>query len=175
MKSIQKALVITLACALLCALAAGCTDSKGSTLGQTATPDIPQVSQEPNDGQSSSQTSADRPETAYDWAANAQDVQDKINQLSEIQKSSIVVTGKTALVGVSFTGSYAGELTQRIHDMVAAQVQSADPSIETVAVTSDQDDVQKIEELAEKLRSGTAASELEQDIDSIVRNVTTMS
>ena len=101
--------------------------------------------------------------------------QDKINQLSEIQKSTVVVTGKTALVGVTFTGSYAGELTQRIHDMVAAQVQSADASIEKVAVTSDKEDVRKIEELASKIQSGTPASDLEQEIDSIARNVTTMS
>lgn len=174
MKDIPKALALALACALVCALMTGCMNSNGRTLGHTATPDIPKTSQLPGGSATdSAQTSSER--TAYDWTGNAQAVQDKINQLSEIQKSAIVVSGKTALVGVSFTGSYAGELTQRIHDMVAAQVQAADPDIEKVAVTSNEEDVRKIEELAGKIQSGTTVAELEQEIDSIVRNVTTMS
>lgn len=170
MKDIPKALVL----ALVCALMTGCTNSNGGTLAHTATPDIPQTSQMP-DGSATDSSQTSSGNTAYDWTGNAQDVQDKINQLSEIQESAIVVSGKTALVGVSFTGSYAGELTQRIHDMVAAQVQAADPDIEKVAVTSNEEDVRKIEELAGKIQSGTAVSEVEQEIDSIVRNVTTMS
>ena len=68
-----------------------------------------------------------------------------------------------------------GEHSALTLDMVAAQVQSADASIEKVAVTSDKEDVKKIEELASKIQSGTPASDLEQEIDSIARNVTTMS
>lgn len=178
MKRIPKTLLIVLACALVCALPlSGCMNSGGRTLGSTSTPGVPQLSAAPGttgqNGPTAGPTgSASAP---YDWVNNAQEVQDKINQLSEIQKSTVVVTGKTALVGVTFTGSYAGELTQRIHDMVAAQVQSADPSIEKVAVTSDKEDVRKIDDLAGRLQSGTAAADLEQEIDSIVRNVTTMS
>lgn len=176
MKNMPKVLVITLVCLLTGALLTGCMNSGGRTLGATPTPGVPQSSAMPGStgGAQTQNPSAGASEKPFDWTNNAKDVQDKINQLSEIQKSTVIVNGKTALVGVTFTGSYAGELTQRIHDMVASQVQAADASIEKVAVTSDQEDVKKIEELAGKIQSGTPVSELEQEIDSIARNVTTM-
>lgn len=175
MKNMSKVLVFALACLLAGALLTGCMNSGGRTLGATPTPGTPQNSAMPGTTGGTETQNPAASAAPYDWTNNAREVQDKINQLSEIQKSTVVVTGKTALVGVTFTGSYAGELTQRIHDMVAAQVQSADASIEKVAVTSDKEDVKKIEELASKIQSGTPASDLEQEIDSIARNVTTMS
>ena len=170
MKNMSKVLVFALACLLAGALLTGCMNSGGRTLGATPTPGTPQNSAMPGTTGGTETQNPAASAAPYDWTNNARDVQDKINQLSEIQKSTVVVTGKTALVGVTFTGSYAGELTQRIHDMVAAQVQSADASIEKVAVTSDKEDVRKIEELASKIQSGTPASDLEQEIDSIARN-----
>ena len=161
----------------LCALLTGCMNSGGRTLGATQSPTQGLYTASPN--------GTDRPAielpggttsgiTPFDWVNNAAQVQEKINRLSEVQSSVVVVTDKTALVGVTFTGSYAGELTQRIHDLVAAQVQAADDRIQTVAVTADETDVKSILELARQIQSGTPVSELEQQIDSIVRNVTTM-
>ena len=50
----------------------------------------------------------------------------------------------------------------------------ADPSIQTVAVTSEKEDVDKIYEISEKLRSGTPADSLAEEINAIVRNATTL-
>ena len=80
----------------------------------------------------------------------------------------------TALVGVKFDNAYKGELTERIREMVAAEVLKADPAIQTVAVTSAPEDVKKVYELSEQIRSGRTADELSADINSIVRNATTL-
>ena len=111
---------------------------------------------------------------AFDWLNMGTGVEDKINMLSEIQTSRVIVNGNTALVGVTFTNQYKGEMTQRIHDMVAGEIQAADRNVQTVAVTAEEEDVRKINELADKMTAGTPASELESEIDAIVRNVTTV-
>jgi hypothetical protein len=44
-------------------------------------------------------------------------------------------------VGVVYTPQYKGEMTQRIRDMIAGEVMTADPSIQVVAVPAEAQDV----------------------------------
>ena len=111
---------------------------------------------------------------AFDWANGAAEIEKAIDQISEIAESRVVVTNSTALVGVKFDSVYKGQLTERIREMVAAEVLRADPSIQTVAVTSESDDVQKVYALSDQIRAGRTADELSSDINAIVRNATTM-
>ena len=112
--------------------------------------------------------------TPFDWANGAANVEKAIGQISELSEARVVVTNTTALVGVKFDGAYKGELTERIREMVAAEVLKADPGIQTVAVTSVPEDVQKVYELSDAIRSGRTADELSADINAIVRNATTL-
>ena len=77
---------------------------------------------------------------AFDWLTGSGTVEANVNRISEIADSRVVVTGTTALVGVKFTSAYQGEMTERIREMVAAEVMEADPSIQTVAVTAEGED-----------------------------------
>ena len=110
----------------------------------------------------------------FDWANNAADIEKAIGGISEISESRVVVTNSTALVGVKFDNAYKGQMTERIREMVAAEVMKADPTIQTVAVTSDEADVQKVYQLSDQIRAGRTADELSQDINAIVRNATTL-
>lgn len=110
----------------------------------------------------------------YDWSTNVGAVEQRINMFSEIQDSRVVVIGNTALVGVTFTNQYKGQLTQRIHDMIAGEVQAADVAVQTVAVTSEQADVAKINSIADQIKAGAPGTDFEQEIDAIIRNATTV-
>ena len=110
----------------------------------------------------------------FDWANGAADIEKAIAGISELADARVVVTNTTALVGVKFDNAYKGELTERIREMVAAEVLKADPAIQTVAVTSEPGDVQKVWDLSEKVRAGRTADELSAEINSIVRNATTL-
>ena len=112
--------------------------------------------------------------TPFDWVNGAARIEKAISGISEIADSRVVVTNTTALVGVKFDNVYKGQLTERIREMVAAEVLRADPSIQTVAVTSDEGDVQKVYQLSDQIRAGRTADELAPDINAIVRNATTM-
>ena len=51
---------------------------------------------------------------------------------------------------------------------------SAASNLSRLAVTSEKEDVDKIYEISEKLRSGTPADSLAEEINAIVRNATTL-
>lgn len=111
---------------------------------------------------------------AFDWVTGSGQIEANVNRISEIEDSRVVVTGTTALVGVDFADAYQGEVTERIREMVAAEVMQADPNIKTVAVTAEDDDVDQVFDIAEKLRRGEPAETLENKINEIVRNATTL-
>ena len=94
--------------------------------------------------------------------------------MSEIEQSRVVTTGSTALVGVTFAKEYKGEMTQRIQNLIAGIVEEADPNIQVVAVTSEKEDVDKINAIADKLGGGALDADAAAQTDTIVRNVTTM-
>lgn len=112
--------------------------------------------------------------TPFNWTNNAPQVETAINQISEISDSRVVVTGTTALAAVKYTTAYRGETTERIREMVAGAVREADPTIQTVAVTSEEKDVNDVFAMADQIRSGTAPDTLTEEINRIVRNPTTL-
>jgi hypothetical protein len=114
------------------------------------------------------------PAQQFNWATQAATIESRINMFSEIQESSIVTSGTTALVGVVFTPQYKGEMTQRIRDMIAGEVMAADPGIQVVAVTAEPTDVASIKQLAQQQRSGASDDQIKTEVEKIVRNATTL-
>ena len=110
----------------------------------------------------------------FDWTRDAAQIEARLSQISEISEARVVVTGNTALVGVKFNQAYQGEMTERIREMVAAEIMAADPEITTVAVTADEDDVEDVYEISERTLAGREMDTLKEDINEIVRNATTL-
>jgi YhcN/YlaJ family sporulation lipoprotein len=117
---------------------------------------------------------AARPAARYDWMKEAAQVEARIAAISEISEARVVVAENTALVGVKFDRTYRGDMTERIREMVAAEVMKADPEITTVAVTADADDVEDIYEISDRTLAGREMDTLKDDINEIVRNATTL-
>lgn len=201
--SIRKILSFALALAAVCLMMTACMNDEGTTVRNNppvpavtsgAAPNMNSGSNSTvtengtagtnssnagrNDGAASngntSATTSNGALGAFDWANGAADIEKAIGQISELSDARVVVTNSTALVGVRFDNAYKGELTERIREMVAAEVLKADPSIQTVAVTSNTEDVAKVYDLADQVRAGRTADELSSEINAIVRNATTL-
>ena len=112
--------------------------------------------------------------SAFDWKQQVSRIEGQISRISEISECRVVVADDVALVGVKFDPAYKGEMTERIREMVAAEVMAADPGITTVAVTAYEDDVDEVYELADKMALGRDVSELKEEVSEIVRNATTL-
>ena len=112
--------------------------------------------------------------TLEDAKKASETMEDAIGQLSEVDDAYVIALDQTALVGVKFDNSYKGEMTERLRQMVAAEVLAADPKIETVAVTAYPDDVEDVYELSDRMLSGKDQDDLKEEINEIVRNATTL-
>lgn len=164
---LEKMLSIAAVALLTGLLLAGCMNRSDETPMQLA----PSASYMPQG--ITAQPSATAQES-FDWGKNAAQIENRIKQISEISDARAVVTGNTALVGVRFDAAYRGDVTERIREMVAAEVMAADPQITTVAVTADTEDVKEVYELSERSTLGRDMDDLKDDINEIVRNATTL-
>lgn len=197
MKQKSKAYILAVCTLLLAVFLAGCmnsgnrTDENQNTAEATETPYVgtqpapvtspaPTGSENQSGGQSGGGSGTDggqggQQAQPYDWKQNASAVEGRIDQFSEIASSRVVVNGTTALVGVEFDPQYKGEMTERVRQMIAGVVMSYDAQIQTVAATSNPEDVKKIGELGDKMSEGSAQEELKTEMDKILRNTTTLS
>ena len=174
--------ILTAALLALALCATGCMNSgnrvdgaaPSPSAGMNSTGDVGNASNANQSGLAGEAGAGEGSATPFDWAANAAQVETAINQISEIADSRVVVTGTTALVAVRYTDAYQGETTERIREMVAGVVREADPTIQTVAVTSEEAYVDAIFELSDKIRGGDRADALADEINRIVRNPTTL-
>lgn len=167
-KVILWALVLTLSLSLT-----GCMGASDDNAAATAKPSrMPAVTAEAT----GIPGSVEKNGTNFDWNRQAQTVETALNQLSEISDARVAIAGNTALVGVKFDSAYQGEMTERIREMVSGVVKNADPSIQVVAVTATEKDVTSIFDIADRVRAGAGEvfDDFKDDINTIVRNATTM-
>ena len=169
-----KTMLCTLMAAALCLSLAACMNNADNAQPQSTvqTDFMPETTAGPTGN--SGVMGATQPPVAFDWVTGAGQIEGNVNRISEIADSRVVVTGTTALVGVKFTSAYQGEVTERIREMIAAEIMKADPQIQTVAVTSEEDDVEDIYEISERTLMGEELDALKEDINEIVRNATTL-
>lgn len=171
-KTVSVVLAIVIAAVMMAACNAGTND-----IGTQPTPTASASFMPDDNGNANAGAAADNANVttgAFDWAGNAPSIEANINQISEISESRVLVADTTALVGVKFAPEYQGELTERIREMIAAEVKKADASIQTVAVTAVAEDVDRVYELSDKVRTGNPLKDMAADINEIVRNATTL-
>ena len=161
----RKTLILTAMVLLAAVCLAGCMNNVSG--------DAPDATNAPDYMPQGTQIGADTG-SRFDWTKDVSRIEGQIGRISEIAECRVVVTGDTALAGVKFDDAYEGQLTERIREMVAAEIMEADPKIQTVAVTADEEDVKKVYELADRMLSDQSADTLKEDALEIVRNATTL-
>ena len=152
----------------------GCMNRNVNETPNVVPSPLPNYMPQGSAGNGATNSTAQSNVASFDWTKNATQIEARLSQISEISEARVVVTGSTALVGVKFSNAYQGEMTERIREMIAAEIMKADPQITTVAVTSEEDDVEDIYEISERTLMGEELDALKEDINEIVRNATTL-
>lgn len=155
-------------CFTVACLMTACMNSSSAPVPET------QTESQTRTTPAASETPAVTEAPAYDWVKNSAEVEDRLKMISELSDARVIVSGNTALVAVRFSGAYQGGMTSRIREMIAGEVMKADPSIKTVGVTGENEDVVRVYTLSDRLRSGSPVDTLKNDIAEIIRNATTL-
>ena len=90
----------------------------------------------------------------------SEEMEDAVEQLSEVDDAYVIAHGSKALVGLEMNSQYQGGVDERLEKMVLARLQTIEKGITEVAVTDEAQKVQSIRSLTEKLDDATDLSQI---------------
>lgn len=102
----------------------------------------------------------------------SEEMEDAVEQLSEVDDAHVIAYEDTALVGLELNDQYQGEVDERLQKMVLGRVQTIEKTITGVAVTADPAKVQQIEKLAEQLDNSQDLTQVTQAMETMLTDLT---
>lgn len=148
-------------------LAVGCQPARRPAPQRTPE----QVPQDPRTPTPMTPQDRTRMEENPDLAARADRIADNLTRMQEIQRATVVISERTALVGVNIAGDARGELTTEIKRMVENEVRRTDRNIENVAVSADADVFTRIQNMGNEIRRGRPLSGFAREIEELIRRI----
>lgn len=94
-----------------------------------------------------------------DLSKRAQKISDELVKIKGIDKASVAISEKRALVGVTIPNSAEGKLTSDLKKKVEDTVKKTDKEIDTVAVSADADIYDRITKIADGIKGGKGITE----------------
>ena len=110
--------------------------------------------------------------TLQDVQQSSEEMEDAVEQLSEVDDAYVIAHGNMALVGLVMNSQYQGEVDERLQKMVLGRIQTIEKSITEVAVTDDAEKVNRIESLSEKLDGASDLSEILPMLEEMMQGMT---
>lgn len=98
----------------------------------------------------------------------ADDVAESVARLDAIDSATVMVTDRTAYVGVMMNKNYKGGMTTKIKDQVAKRVRKEDRSVERVFVSASPGFVDEMGDYARDVRDGRPISGLFQGFSDLI-------
>ena len=95
-----------------------------------------------------------------------------ITNLPEVKKSTVIITGNTALVGVVLASNIAEEEVDETKKTIEEKTFSADASLKNVSITASPEIVKRITNISEDLSQGKPITGLAEELGSIIRRIT---
>lgn len=99
-------------------------------------------------------------------------ISEKLSKLDGINNPNVVITGKTALVGVDLATNTEDSKTTELKNMVQSKVKEIDSDIDNVVVTSDMDLTKRIKNVGKDIEDGKPISGLLEEIEEVMRRIT---
>lgn len=102
----------------------------------------------------------------------SEEMQDAVEQLSEVNDAYVVAYEDTALVGLEMDSQYQGQVDERLQKMVLGRVQTIEKGVTKVAVTADEQKVKEIEALADRLDNAENMTEINAAMQTLMDGIT---
>jgi YhcN/YlaJ family sporulation lipoprotein len=85
------------------------------------------------------------------------EAEENVQNLDEVKRANIIVSNRTAYVGVVMDDDFHGELYPYIEDQIAQQVRDADAAIQSVYISSNRDFVRQMSQYRDQIQNGRKA------------------
>lgn len=110
--------------------------------------------------------------TTGNLSTRADKIVKEVDKIKDVKSSTVVITDRTALVGVNLTSGTKGPLNATIKKEVENAVKKADKDITKVSVTADPDIFRRIENIARDIGKGRPLSGFGKEVEEIIRRIT---
>lgn len=105
-------------------------------------------------------------------ADKAARIADKVDDLKEINRATVVISGNTCLVGVNMDDNIEGSMTTNLKNRIEKIVKDTDKNITNVSVTANADLFKRIENMGRDIRAGKPLSGFANEVEEIIRRIT---
>ena len=110
--------------------------------------------------------------TSMDTARRvAEQVEDELERLSEVDDAEVVIAGNRAAVALEFDDQYQGGIDDRLKQMVRERIGSVVSGVTEISITADATLLDEIEALGERLSTMTDMTALRNDLDVLLRKI----
>lgn len=109
-----------------------------------------------------------------DVQRNADDISRQVVKIPGVENAFVVITGKTALIGLDLDNNITGKTTADIKNQ-AAKIAENNKGITNAQVTSNPDLVGRVKDIADGIRTGRPLSEFSDQIMEILNRIKTES
>lgn len=114
-----------------------------------------------------------KPKTvATDMVARSRNIANQVAAMPEVEKAAVVITGNTALVGVTIKGSVEGKLSDQVKKKIETTVKTVDKGIKNVVVTADPDLFDRIRLMMNDIAKGKPVSGFTREINEMINRIT---
>lgn len=169
------------------------TATQSPTATQSASPSempfrSPEVSTDPGagmmdgvtdgltDGMDMTPGATDMPEstgvTSIDKAGRiVEQIEDELERLSEVDDAQVIIAGNKAAVALEFDDQYLGGIDDRLRGIVKERIDNVISGVKTIAITTDENIMEAIESLGDRLDTVSDMNALQQDVDAVIRKI----
>lgn len=102
----------------------------------------------------------------------AQAIAALVTDMSEIERASVVITGKNAIVGIEIAGELDDRKLIKLKTQVEKEIRKMDPDISHVAVTASADLVQRITNITDSVTVDDKPPVTDEHMQEVIRKLT---
>lgn len=98
-------------------------------------------------------------------------IEDELERLSEVDDAQVVIAGNKAAVALEFDDQYQGGIDDRLRGIVKDRIASVISGVSTIAITADEDIMDALEALGDRLDTASDMTALQKDLDAIIKKI----
>ena len=103
----------------------------------------------------------------------SEELEDQLEQLSEVSEAVVVIAGQNAAIGLTFDNQYQAGLTDRMEAMVKERLDGVADGITTVAVTDKETLINRIGLLRDQLENATDLTDVIDKLNALITSINT--
>ena len=133
----------------------------------------------PTDTTAPTNTATDAPMTQPGVTEAAQaltfseELEDQLEQLSEVSEAVVVIAGQSAVIGLTFDGQYQAGMTDRMEAMVKERLDGVVDGVTTIAVTDRETLINRIQLLRDQLENATDLTDVTDKVNNLITDIKT--